>query len=86
MINEVIIVLDYCKTVKIDSLSISEIQANSTEVITRLQYQDPKWHRIRQDHINQLCSIHSERGLTFVLRTYGIQPGVNPVTHLIGPR
>lgn len=54
MVNEVIVVLDYCKAVQIDSLSISEIQANSTEVITRLQYQDPNWHRIQQDHINQL--------------------------------
>lgn len=54
MMNEVIVVLDYCKAVQIDSLSISEIQANSTEVITRLQYQDPNWHWIRQDLINQL--------------------------------
>lgn len=36
---------------KLESLSIFEIQANNIEVATRLQSQDPKWHTIRQDRI-----------------------------------
>lgn len=51
MINEVSIALDYSKSVKLESLSISETQANNIEVTTRLQSQDPKWHKIRQDRI-----------------------------------
>lgn len=36
---------------KLESLSISEIQANNIKVTTRLQSRDPKWHKIRQDRI-----------------------------------
>lgn len=36
---------------KLESLSISEIQANNIKVTTRLQSRDPKWLKIRQDRI-----------------------------------
>lgn len=45
------IALDNSKSVKLESLSITEIQANNIEVTTRLQSRDPKWHKIRQDRI-----------------------------------
>ncbi|XP_062617264.1 uncharacterized protein LOC134278970 [Saccostrea cucullata] len=51
MINNVAVVLDYNKSVKLESLSVSEMQASEIEVSTRLQSQDPKWHKIRQDRI-----------------------------------
>lgn len=51
MINEVSIALDYSISVILESLSISEIHANNIEVTTRLQSQDPKWHKILQDRI-----------------------------------
>lgn len=51
MIKKVSIALDYSKSVKLESLSISEKQPNNIEVTTRLQSQDLKWHKIRQDRI-----------------------------------
>lgn len=49
MINEDSIALDYSISVILKSLSISEIHANN--ITTRLQSQDPKWHKILQDRI-----------------------------------
>lgn len=51
MINEDSIALDYSISVILESLSISEIHANNIEVTTRLQSQDPEWHKILQDRI-----------------------------------
>ncbi|XP_062581922.1 uncharacterized protein LOC134243706 [Saccostrea cucullata] len=51
MINNVAVVLDYNKSLKLESLSVSEMQASEIEISTRLQSQDPKWHKIRQDRI-----------------------------------
>lgn len=51
MINEVSIPLDYSKSVKFESLSISEIQANKIEVTALLRSQDTKWHKIGQNRI-----------------------------------
>lgn len=51
MRNSVSVVLDHSRTLKLESLSISEVQASEIEEATRLQSEDPKWHKIRQDRI-----------------------------------
>ena len=51
MVNNVSIVLDHTKLLKLESLAVTEDQVRDIEKSTRLQSQDPKWHQIRQDRI-----------------------------------
>ncbi|KAK3106013.1 hypothetical protein FSP39_010896 [Pinctada imbricata] len=51
MHNELQVVLDYNKSVQLDSIRISADEAYEIEESTRLQSQDPKWHRIRRDRL-----------------------------------
>lgn len=51
MTNNLAVLLDHSKSVKFDSLSVTEEQATEIEKMTRLQAQEPRWHKIRQDRI-----------------------------------
>ncbi|XP_033726735.1 uncharacterized protein LOC117316303 [Pecten maximus] len=51
MVNELNVVLEYSKNIQFNSLIISETQSLEIEESTRLQSQNPKWHRIRRDRI-----------------------------------
>lgn len=51
MVNELQVVLDYNAYIQFNSLSISENEAFEIEESTRLQSEDPKWHRVRKDRI-----------------------------------
>ena len=48
---ELQVVLDYNAYIQFNSLSISENEAFEIEESTRLQSEDPKWHRVRKDRI-----------------------------------
>ncbi|XP_055999005.1 uncharacterized protein LOC130047656 isoform X3 [Ostrea edulis] len=51
MDNELQVVLNYNKSIQFQSLTLSENECFEIEKSTRLQSQDPKWHRIRKDRI-----------------------------------
>ena len=51
MENNVSVVLNHGKQVMLDSLVVTKAQAAEIEGSTRLQSQDPKWHKIRQERV-----------------------------------
>lgn len=59
---------------RLESLSISEIQANNIKVTTRLQSRDPKWLKIRQDRITDFLpgSIFRRRKVTKTAHKFNV--------------
>ena len=51
MSNNVQIALSYNQERRLESLKVTELECREIEGNTRLQGNDPKWHKIRKDRI-----------------------------------
>ena len=51
MSNNVQIALSYNQERRLESLKVTELECREIEENTRLQGNDPKWHKIRKDRI-----------------------------------